>query len=106
MKTITTFFLLACLFPSSAIAGDHDHHAGHGAPAARKADAPAQAKPAAQAKATEDAFARMDTNRDGFVSKAELPAGHGLRAHFGMVDKNRDGKLDRKEFAAGMAMLR
>lgn len=66
-------------------------------------------------------FARLDTNRDGFLTKAEAEAGHaamrehfrqrfaGRRAHrmegrdpaqaFDRLDANRDGAISRDEFA-------
>ncbi|MGN6224856.1 EF-hand domain-containing protein [Pseudoxanthomonas sp.] len=96
MKNIPASALLfLSLLAAPAFVQDHGSHAGHGAqPAAKKADAN-----------TDQAFDRLDRNRDGFVSKAELPERHPLLPHFGMGDKNRDGKLDRKEFASVMAML-
>lgn len=46
-----------------------------------------------------DEFASLDKNRDGKLSKAEIPAGHPLAAHFGMLDANKDGTLSKAEFA-------
>jgi hypothetical protein len=48
---------------------------------------------------TPDAFALLDTNKDGVLAKAEL-AKHPMAAHASMVDSNKDGVLDRSEFAA------
>ena len=50
-----------------------------------------------------DAFAVLDTNKDGVLSKAEL-AKHPMAAHASMVDANKDGVLDRSEFAALQGM--
>ena len=57
------------------------------------------------------AFERMDVDRDGVVSTAELPGGRGkaislaehraaLAARFAKQDVDRDGFLDRRELAA------
>ncbi len=62
-------------------------------------------------------FARLDTNRDGYLTKAEAQAGHaGMKAHrgkwagrgrqgqrdhgamFDRLDTNRDGSISRQEF--------
>jgi len=57
------------------------------------------------------AFERMDANRDGIVSTAELPGGRGkaisltehraaLAARFSKQDRDHDGLLDARELAA------
>ena len=78
----------------------HAQHAGH------EHHAPA-AKPAAKAPQADAAamFTRFDANKDGFISREELPSRHPLLPHFGMSDGNRDGKLDAKEFERGLSML-
>ena len=93
MKSIATASLFAALFvaTTAAIAGEHDRHA--------------PAKPADAEKADDAEFAKLDTDKDGFISKSELPAKHPLLPHFGMVDKNRDAKLDRKEFEVASKMM-
>lgn len=92
MKILVIASLFASLAAAShAAADEHAHHAP-----AKSADAE---------KANDAEFARLDTDKDGFVSKAELPAKHPLLPHFGMVDKNRDARLDRKEFEVASKML-
>lgn len=44
-------------------------------------------------------FAKLDVNRDGKLSKAEM-AKHPMAAHFAMLDVNKDGYLSPKEAAA------
>ena len=74
-----------------AFAQHHDEHAGHG-------NAPAAKAVAADTRLTEDHFDALDADKDGFIAKSELPAGHPLAGHFSMADRSRDGKLDRREF--------
>jgi Ca2+-binding EF-hand superfamily protein len=51
-------------------------------------------------------FARMDTNRDGAVTREEIDAGRAARRaemqdrRFGMMDANKDGSVSRGEFDA------
>ena len=89
-----TLATLVAVSPLAMAQSGHDHHAGHGKPAA----AAASNKHAA-------AFKKLDGNNDGFISRDELPANHPLLPHFDMSDRNRDGKLDAKEFESGMNML-
>lgn len=101
-KHVSASTLMAlALLAAPAFAQDH---AGHGNHAGHGAQAPA-AKKTGAANSGNASFESLDKNRDGFVSKAELPERHPLLPHFGMGDKNGDGKLDRKEFADAMAML-
>jgi Ca2+-binding EF-hand superfamily protein len=60
---------------------------------------------AAKVSPLDAAFARYDKNKDGFVTKAEIPPGHDLLDHFDMADKDRDGKLSKREFGIALKML-
>ena len=44
-------------------------------------------------------FAALDKNKDGKVSKDEVPADDALAAHFSMLDTDKDGSLSKTEFA-------
>lgn len=58
--------------------------------------------------AAEDAgklFVQLDTDKDGFVSKAEAEKHKDLSAAFAKADANADGKLDPNEFSAALATL-
>jgi len=46
-------------------------------------------------------FAKMDTNSNGFISKAEFNKYHA--AHFAKKDKNKDGKLSAGELSPVLA---
>ena len=50
----------------------------------------------------------MDTNKDGFVSKAEMKAAHEKRMneHFNAADANNDGKLSPEELREGRKKAR
>jgi len=72
------------------------HHGSHAPSSKQATDAPARLVVAD--------FDKLDADKDGHVTPAELPGEHPLRAHFSMADKNRDGKLDPSEFGALVEM--
>lgn len=45
-------------------------------------------------------FRALDKNKDGKVSKAEMPVKHPMAAHYSMMDTNKDGVLSEAEFTA------
>lgn len=46
-----------------------------------------------------DEFAALDKNKDGKLTKAELPKDSPIRPHFDMLDADKDGSLSNAEFA-------
>lgn len=50
-----------------------------------------------------DTFTKLDTNKDGKVSKVEM-AKDSKAAHFEMLDVNKDGSLSAAEFAKAQGM--
>lgn len=56
-------------------------------------------KPADHQEMAADEFAALDKNKDGKLSKAEVPASSSLAAHFDMLDADRNGSLDQAESA-------
>jgi hypothetical protein len=45
-------------------------------------------------------FADLDRNRDGKVTRDEIPAGHALEFEFKVVDTNHNGSLSEQELAS------
>ena len=87
---------LLMIASTPALAQDHGAHGTHAASGKQATNAPARLVDAD--------FDKLDADKDGHVTRAELPKEHPLRAHFLMADKNRDGKLDRAEFGALVKM--
>ena len=48
-------------------------------------------------------FAKLDKNKDGYISKAEAMGDARLSKDFAKFDLNNDGKLNRAEYLAAMA---
>jgi hypothetical protein len=51
----------------------------------------------------ESGFAKLDKNKDGYISKAEAKAEPELSKNFDKWDLNNDGKINRAEYLAAMA---
>jgi Ca2+-binding EF-hand superfamily protein len=71
----------------------------------------AQDKPKEQEKSTignatrsdDSGFAKLDKNKDGYISRAEAKAEPELSKNFDKWDLNNDGKINRAEYLAAMA---
>ena len=63
-----------------------------------KTDKPAAAQPMDHSKMSGDAFAKLDINKDGKVSKVEM-ARDPKAAHFSMLDTDKNGSLSQAEYA-------
>jgi hypothetical protein len=85
MKTKLAIAVLACIASVAAWAGDMT-----GA---------ASAKGNQERITAQTRFSKLDTNRDGYVSKREAKANPALYKEWKRADANRDGKLDQAEFA-------
>ncbi len=48
-------------------------------------------------------FAKLDKNKDGYISKAEAKGEQELSKNFDKWDLNNDGKINRAEYLAAMA---
>jgi Ca2+-binding EF-hand superfamily protein len=51
----------------------------------------------------ESGFAKLDKNKDGYISKAEAKGDTELSKNFDKWDLNNDGKINRAEYLAAMA---
>ncbi|WP_372363569.1 hypothetical protein ACCQ07_22330 (plasmid) [Xanthomonas sp. NCPPB 3583] len=61
-------------------------------------------KQADHKKMAADEFAALDKNKDGKLTKAELPKDSPVRPHFEMLDADKDGSLSSAEFAGHHGM--
>lgn len=95
MTRFSAFTVALLLVASTATANEgHDHAA------TKNGQMPAHDMAAMSAAE----FARLDTNKDGQLSRSELPKEHKLVAHFGMLDTDKNGTLSAAEFAQGSRM--
>jgi hypothetical protein len=74
-----------------------------GISSAALAQAPAPAETAPTAPPEQASFQKLDTNRDGALSKIEASSNSMLQSKFDTADKNADGKLDAAEYRAALA---
>jgi hypothetical protein len=95
LKALTA--AIAVAFAGAAFAADKPMDGKHN-------DGKLSKKEAANAsRSDESGFAKMDKNKDGYISKAEAIANKELTGNFGKWDMNNDGKLNRAEYLAAMA---
>jgi len=91
MKLVKTTVLVASAFAlavGSAWAADKDKEKSTVGNATRSDDS---------------GFAKLDKNKDGYISKAEAKAEPELAKNFDKWDLNHDGKINRAEYLAAMA---
>lgn len=88
MNTMLSRMALGLLLAPLAAMAAPQSHAGHDGHAAPPPETAAQKE-----------FRRLDKNKDGKLSKAEMPATHPMAAHFAMMDANKDGVLSEAEYA-------
>ena len=70
----------------------------------KNADGKVSKKEAANASRSEDSgFAKLDKNKDGYISQAEAKGQSELTSNFAKWDMNNDGRINRAEYLAAMA---
>jgi Ca2+-binding EF-hand superfamily protein len=102
MKIAKTLVLAAsalALAVGSAWAADADKPMDN-----KNADGKISKKEAANASRSDTSgFAKLDKNKDGYISKAEAKGEPELAKNFDKWDLNNDGKINRAEYLAAMA---
>ncbi len=102
MKLVKTTVMVASVFAlavGSAWAADADKPMD-----SKNNDGKLSKKEAANAsRSDESGFARLDKNKDGYISKAEAKGDAELSKNFDKWDLNNDGKINRAEYLAAMA---
>ncbi len=68
-----------------------------------KKDEPVMGKAGNATRSNDSTFAKLDKNKDGYISKAEAKADPKLSKDFDSFDLNHDGKLNRAEYLAAAA---
>ena len=72
----------------------------------KNADGKLSKTEAANASRSDDSgFAKLDKNKDGYISKAEAKGNVELTKNFGKWDMNNDGRVNRGEYLAAMAKV-
>ena len=102
MKLVKTAVMVASVFAlaaGSAWAADADKPMD-----GKNNDGKLSKKEAANAsRSDESGFAKLDKNKDGYISKAEAKGEQELSKNFDKWDLNNDGKINRAEYLAAMA---
>lgn len=88
---VATLYILGSL-PLAALAAD---------PGQPSTGAPAPADPAA-ASQVPSMFKQLDTNGDGYISKAEAERSASVKASFTKLDSDHDGRISVQEYTKGM----
>ena len=98
-KTVVLAASALALAVGSAWAADTDKPMDN-----KNADGKLSKKEAANAsRSDESGFARLDKNKDGYISRAEAKGEPELSKNFDKWDLNNDGKINRAEYLAAMA---
>jgi Ca2+-binding EF-hand superfamily protein len=102
MKLVKTTVMVASVFAlavGSAWAADADKPMD-----GKNNDGKLSKKEASNAsRSDESGFAKLDKNKDGYISKAEAKGEPELAKNFDKWDLNNDGKINRAEYLAAMA---
>ena len=70
---------------------------------AKDKDKPAMGSVGNATRSDDSTFAKLDKNKDGYISKAESMGSSALAKDFAKFDLNNDGKLNRAEYLAAAA---
>jgi hypothetical protein len=94
---------ISCLFPLllASLAAHADEQSQRTRAASAKKSQPS-AGAGATAPTASAAFRRLDKNRDGFLSEAELRAGEASRFNWLAIDRNGDGRISQSEFTTAI----
>jgi len=92
VKLLTFGATAMALAIGSAYAADKDNHA-----------TTTVGKAGNVTRSDDSTFAKLDKNKDGYISKAEAMADARLSKDFAKFDLNNDGKLNRAEYLAASA---